>query len=103
MNRPELEQHYLHLTNHSLPEVAAQHHWPVRLNHCFQRIILDALFQDCWYHHLDRGQRTPAYRQLTDEQLQQAIDLAERTLREPALLPRLNQQSLRYRGKVQSL
>ncbi|MGB3850809.1 MAG: hypothetical protein WA958_12640 [Tunicatimonas sp.] len=99
MDHPALEQHYLHLTNHTLPDAAAPHRWPVRLNHCFQRIILDALFQDCWYHHLDRGKRTAAYRQLTDEQLQRAVDLAQRMLREPELLPKLNQQSLRYRGK----
>ena len=99
MNRPALEQHYLHLTNYTLPEVAPQNHWPVHLNHCFQRIILDAIFQDCWYQHLDRSKRVPAYRQLTLEQLQQAVDLAERMLAQPDIVHPLNRQSLRYRGK----
>ena len=99
MNRPALEQYYLHLTNHTLPDVAQEHNWPVRLNHCFQRIILDTIFRNCWYHHLDRSKRVPAYRQLTDEQLQRAVDLAERILDQPGTVDALNQQSLRYRGK----
>lgn len=101
MNRLSLERDYLYLTNYTLPEAGQQHRWPVRLNHCFQRILLDAIFQDCWYHYLDRSARLPAYRQLTIEQLQQAVTLAERMLAQPDIVFSLNQRSLRYRGKQQ--
>ena len=62
------------------------------------RVILDNLFLDCWYNHLDR--RLRAYKQLSNQQLQEAIALAEKILREgdEALRP-LNAASLRWRGK----
>ena len=95
----ERQQRYLHLTNRVMPEIARQRHWTVRLNHCFQRIILDTLFQDCWYHHLDRTSRTPAYRQLSEAQLEQALAIGQRMLDSPEVVKQLNGQSLRYRGK----
>ena len=95
----ERQQQYMHLTNRVMPEVARQQHWPVRLNHCFQRIILDALFQDCWYHHLDRASRIPAYRQLSESQLKEALAIAQRMLESPETVRQLNQQSLVYRNK----
>ena len=99
MEKTERQQHYLHLTNEVMPEVARAQHWPVHFNHCFQRIILDTLFEDCWYHHLERSGRVPAYRQLTEAQLDQAIAISERMLTSPEEVERLNQQSLAYRGK----
>lgn len=55
--RRDLLEEYKHLTNDVLPAEARKHtgtatRWPIRLNHCFQRIILDNLFQDVWYPHL---------------------------------------------------
>ena len=93
------QQQYLHLTNQVMPEVAREQYWPVRLNHCFQRIILDILFQDCWYHHLNRTSRIPAYRQLTNNQLAQALTIARQMIDSPAIVRQLNQQSLAYRNK----
>ena len=98
----EQQQKYMHLTNQVMPEVARQQHWPVHLNHCFQRIILDTLFQDCWYHHLDRTRRIPAYRQLSEQQLEEALAIAQRMLDAPEVVRQLNQQSLRYRGKLRA-
>ena len=98
----DLRQQYLHLTNQVMPAVATQRGWPVHRNHCFQRIILDTLFHDCWYHHLDRTSRIPAYRQLSQEQLVQALAIAQQMLDSTTRVEQLNQQSLRYRGKQRS-
>ncbi|MGB3618826.1 MAG: hypothetical protein WBA12_11965 [Catalinimonas sp.] len=101
MEKTELQQRYLHLTNAAMRAKAAEERWPVRLNHCFQRVVLDTLFRDCWYHHLDRAGRTPAYKQLTEAQLRDAVGIAEEMLRSKELVVRLNRESLRYRGKLQ--
>ena len=99
MTLQEQQQQYLHLTNYVMPQVARQQHWPVRLNHCFQRIILDALFHDCWYQHLDRTSRIPAYRQLSEAQLTRALTIAQHMLDSSETVRQLNQQSLMYRNK----
>ncbi len=70
-----LREQYLDLINHQLPAKAQQTAMPVRFNHCFARIVLDNLFGDCWYHYLSRQQ--PAYKQLDEAQLKQAIALAQ--------------------------
>jgi hypothetical protein len=105
MNEPEshaktlLRDRYLELTNRTLPELAKQRSFPVKYNHCFQRIILDHLFGGCWYEVLDRKQG-PAYKQLTIEQLQQAIAIAEMMIEQPDdYIRQLNQNSLQWRGK----
>lgn len=95
----QLRNQYLDLTNRVLPELAAARNFPVRFNHCFQRIILDNLFGRCWYEVLART-REPAYKQLTEEQLEQAIALANNLIDQPdSYLPQLNQNSLNWRGK----
>ncbi|MBD2090776.1 hypothetical protein H6F67_13025 [Microcoleus sp. FACHB-1515] len=95
----DLRDRYLELTNQTLPDLAKQRRFPVRFNHCFQRIILDNLFGGCWYDRLDRKQGA-AYRQLTEEQLEQAIAIAEAIIAQPdEYLIELNQNSLRWRGK----
>ena len=71
---------------------------PVRFNHCFARIVLDNLFQSCWYDHLSR--KVPAYKQLNSTQLAEAIALAESMLKKPAIAYQLNQNSLKWRGKA---
>lgn len=93
----QLCSRYLELTNRTLPQSARQRSFPVTENHCFQRIILDNLLGQCWYDVLDRG-KTPAYKQLTEDQLQQAIDLAEAIISSPGnYLEQLNQNSLNWR------
>lgn len=61
------------------------------------RVVLDNLLGRCWYEVLDR--RRPAYRQLTDVQLHDAIALARQMLADPLEVERLNHRSLQYRGK----
>ena len=91
---------YLELINRKLPQEAKKRDFPVRFNHCFARIILDNLFQCCWYEALDRKKGT-AYKQLSEEQLTKAIALAEEIINSPDVYIReLNQNSLRWRGKL---
>ena len=94
-----LQDRYIELTRVLLPAEARLHNWRLRDDHCFMRVILDQLFQDCWYGHLDR--RLTAYKQLNVGQLQQGIALAEKILREGELtLIELNRQSLRWRREA---
>jgi len=95
----QLKQQYLDLTSKVLPKLAKSRKFPVRQNHCFQRIVLDNLFGRCWYEALERG-RIPAYQQLTEEQLERAIALAHAIINQPdSYLWQLNQNSLKWRGK----
>jgi len=96
-NLSQLRARYLELTNQVLPKLALQQRLPVRYNHCFQRIILDNLFGCCWYEVLNR-KNGPAYKQLTEEQLEQAIAIAEAMIAQPdEYTQRLNQNSLHWR------
>lgn len=93
-----LRQDYLDLINNQLPAIAKQTSMPVRFNHCFARIVLDNLFEDCWYSHLSRKQ--PAYKQLNVEQLERAIAIASAMLNRPDTATALNRNSLQWRGKI---
>ncbi|MEL6160305.1 MAG: hypothetical protein AAFQ40_00830 [Cyanobacteria bacterium J06623_5] len=94
----QLRTQYLDLVNRQLPERATQVIMPVRFNHCFARIVLDNLFQGCWYDYLSRKQ--PAYKQLDMGQLEQAIAIASKMLQSPRCVFELNEKSLRWRGKL---
>jgi len=95
---PTLREQYLSLVNQQLPEKAKEGALPVRFNHCFARIVLDNLFEGCWYDHLSRKQ--PAYRQLDESQLERGIAIAQTMLAAPKVAAQLNQNSLRWRGKA---
>ena len=100
MEIERLREKYLSLVNQELPAQAKQRSFPVSLNHCFARIILDNLFDCCWYEAIDR-QKGAAYKQLSAEQLQRAIALAEAIIESPdSYIQQLNQNSLRWRGKL---
>lgn len=96
--RAELIERYLHLTRVVMPEMAKSKHrsWPVRNDHCFQRIVLDAVCGGVWYDHVDR----PAYRNMSTRQASDAVVLCERILSGDASLVELNRQSLAWRGKL---
>jgi hypothetical protein len=73
--------------------------WPLRADHCFQRVLLDAVCQGRWYDHVTGR---PAYLHLDRYRLGRAVSLAERLATGPDgrdLLERLDAQSLRWRGK----
>ena len=92
MDRERLQAEYQTLINQTLPATYTQ---PVRFNHCFGRIVLDWLFGDVWYDHLDR----PAYRHLTAEQLSQCIERMRLWLDDHDTLVADNRFSLSVRGK----
>ena len=97
VNRRNLVEAYLRLTKQVLPALAQSdgQDWPVREDHCFQRIILDTICGGVWYAHLDR----PAYKNLTHDQAQRAVDLCREIAKGRADLQQLNNQSLIWRGK----
>ncbi len=81
--------------------------WPIRLNHCFQRVILDNLFQGVWYPHLsidgeDRSKppKGGAMHRLRIDQLLGALEIG-RQMREGGapIVRELNERSLAWRGK----
>ena len=97
-NRSSLEARWLALTRQALPAVAAERRWPIRLDHCFQRVLLDNAFGGRWYDHVrDR----PAYRAAPADALARAVALGEAVLAGTADLPALNARSLAWRGKRQ--
>ena len=91
---------YMHLTKEVLPSMARNDRtdWPVREDHCFQRIVLDHLCGGVWYKHLCR----PAYKHLTIDQAQRAVELCRDIAQGRSDLQQLNQQSLIWRGKRQA-
>lgn len=90
-----LIERYLDLVNNRLPAAAKHGGYPVRFNHCFARIILDAVCGCEWYQVLER----PAYKHLTNEQLKRAIAIGQEFLTNPQACCAANQTSLKYRGK----
>ena len=96
-NTRDLVDAYMYLTKEILPSLARSNgqHWPVREDHCFQRIVLDTICGGVWYEHLDR----PAYKNLTHDQAQRAVDLCQEIAEDHVDLRQLNNQSLIWRGK----
>jgi hypothetical protein len=92
---PALIGRYKQLLNEILPASFTQ---PVCHNHCFNRIVLDWLFGDVWYNHLDRTKT--AISQLDNIQLQKTVDRMEQWLQQPELLFEDNEKSLAYRKKI---
>ena len=92
-----LVSRYLVLTKEIMPHLArtSHRHWPVCNDHCFQRIVLDAVCGGVWYDHLLR----PAYKNLTCDQAANAVDLCNDIISGDSDLEVLNRQSLKWRGK----
>ncbi len=96
--RSSLVERYLHLTRQVMPFLARTQmtRWPVRSDHCFQRIVLDTVCGGVWYDCIDR----PAYRHLTIEQADQAVALCDQIIAGTIDLADLNRRSLIWRGKL---
>ena len=88
----------LYLANEKFPAVAKTGDYPVRLNHCFLRIVYDNLLGAQWQTVLPKGRA--AYKQLSTEQLARAIEIGERVIDDPAVCRELNRRSLAWRGKA---
>lgn len=96
MTRDALEVRWFELTREVMPSLAAERRWPVRFDHCFQRILLDHVAGGPWRDHI----RPPAYRHASDEQLREGVALGEAVIAGRADLAVLNRQSLEWRGKA---
>lgn len=99
----ELQERWRYIYQDHLPALAkakdsVQKAWPVRLDHCFARIVLDnAIGKDRpWTEVL----KQPAIRNMNTEQITDAIELAEQIATGEADLRELNNQSLQFRGKT---
>lgn len=80
-----------------LPAAARSHpEWPIRLDHCFGRVVLDAVYGRPWREVL----RSPAWRNMDRDALQAAVTLAERISDGREDLTALNRRSLEMRGKL---
>ncbi|KAI9714710.1 MAG: methylated-DNA--protein-cysteine methyltransferase [Chrysothrix sp. TS-e1954] len=96
-----LRTRYTYLTKHTLPALArsrapCQPTWPVHLDHCFMRIILDNAVgvSGPWGDVV----KAPATRNMTRQQLESAIALGEKLVDGTADLRELDERSLSLRG-----
>ena len=94
--RAALEARWLDLTRRDLP-AARRPGWPVRHDHCFQRILLDAACGGVWY---DAIPGRPAYRHAPEPLLRRAVALGEEVLAGAADLGALNARSLGWREEA---
>lgn len=94
--RAALEAEWLRLTRAVLPGLAAERRWPIRADHCFQRILLDAACSGRWYDHVPGR---PAYRHADPAILARAVALGRGAVAGEVDLPDLNRRSLAWRGK----
>ena len=94
-DRAALEARWFALTREELPAVAPSRDWPVRFDHCFQRILLDDACGGRWTDAIER----PAYAHAPDTILRAAIATGEKVLAGEADLWALDAKSLTWRGK----
>ncbi|CAK1365817.1 hypothetical protein CB0940_09716 [Cercospora beticola] len=101
-SKEQLQDRWNYLYKEYLPALAkardeSQPTWPVFLDHCFARIVLDnAVGVDKpWTKVL----KSPAYKHMSEEQLGTAIELAEKIAQGSANLVELDEHSLQLRGK----
>jgi len=80
---------WFRLTRETLPAMAAAQSWPLRHDHCFMRVCLDAALGGRWDRHLPR----PAHRHMDDATLARAVGIAEGIVADPASLPMLDRAS----------
>lgn len=98
----QLQERWNYLYKEYLPALAkskdeAQDTWPVSLDHCFARIVLDnAVGKDKPWTEVVKS---PAYKNMTGAQIQDAIALAEQLANGQANLVEMDERSLKLRGK----
>lgn len=94
-----MQARWLDLTRRELPGLAGTRGWPVRVDHCFQRILLDNAFGGVWYDHVSAR---PAYVHADPAALARAVALGEAVIAGLVDLTELNRRSLDWRGKAPS-
>ena len=98
MAADHLVQRCFALTREELPALSGARGWPVHLDHCFQRILLDNATGGPWRDTI----AAPAYRHASDIELGKAISLGEAAIAGTADLAAMNTRSLAWRGKLKS-
>ena len=93
-DRAALEAEWLELTRVVLPNLAAGRGWPIRADHCFQRVLLDAAVGGVWY---DAVARRPAYRFIALDLLRNAVELGRGVASGTEDVTALNRRSLAWR------
>ena len=83
VTRGELVARWLALTRVVLPGMAVGARWPIRLDHCFMRVLLDNTLEGVWHHTVKR----PAIKHLSPALLAQAIGLASGWWQSPGCCP----------------
>lgn len=92
-----LQRRWRDLVDRRLPQAArARPEWPVRVDHCFARILLDNACGGPWRESV----APPAWANMPPDRLAFAIDLGEAVLAAKADLGLLNRRSLAWRGKI---
>ncbi len=93
----DLVSRYMVLTKEIMPQMARDPavKWPVRNDHCFQRIVLDNVCGGPWFAYLSK----PAYKNLSGVQAVRAVQLCEDIVANRVNLYDLNRKSLTWRGK----
>ena len=102
--REELRAKWTELYSTCLPELArakapSQPSWPVHLDHCFGRMILDVVVGKAKAPWKDKL-KGPAVKNMSEEQLEGCLDLGEKIADGSVNLVELDEQSLKSRGKV---
>ena len=93
----ELRVRWRELVEDRLPRAARNRtDWPVALDHCFARILLDNACGRPWREVV----RPPAWRRMPVSDLSAALALGEAALAGRVDLAELNRRSLRLRGKL---
>lgn len=105
----DLREEWSTLYRKTLPELARskdsrQSNWPVSLDHCFARIILDNTIgrdakHEGQYEQWDTVIKKPAVRNMTQDQFKAAIALGYKIVQGEADLQELDEISLKARGK----
>jgi hypothetical protein len=95
-----LVDRYLMLTRCTLPYMAQDPHrkWPVKHDHCFQRIVLDNVCGGAWHTFINK----PAYRHLNHQQATEAVTLCHKIISGDVDLRVLNNLSLAWREALKS-
>ena len=91
----ELRARWRDLVERRLPG-ARRPDWPVRFDHCFARILLDAACGRPWREVVP----PPAWKNTPPDTLARAVATGEAVLAGEADLGELNRESLRLRGKL---
>jgi hypothetical protein len=97
--RDALVERWFQLTRCRMPAMAAEHRWPIRLDHCFMRVCLDEALGAPW----PQVVRRPAIHTMKVEQLAAAVRVAEALVRRPDRLAALNERSLQGRRMARRL